>query len=319
MIIQFSQQDFAPRSFVASNSPENTAEQNCDGGRLEIPENIAGGRVAADAVSPGLSLICSEMSFAKDTFFREEYQDRDVLQIAFCLQGNCEWSYGNGARPHQLAPAECSLQCGVMRKCDSFFPRGPYRALSLSLGRERFADVIECLKDVRLLDSGDMIRTRVFAGTPHLRLLIRQLTECPPDYKLRKLFLEGKALELLSVFCSEVIGRKEKKGDVSREDRRCLRQARERIDEQFLLPLTISQIAKECHMSETKLKRGFKNCFGCTVYEYMVEKRMELAHSLLSSGKYKVKDVVWMAGYSNAGHFIKMFRKRYGLTPGEIS
>ncbi|WP_302795332.1 helix-turn-helix domain-containing protein [Cloacibacillus evryensis] len=72
-------------------------------------------------------------------------------------------------------------------------------------------------------------------------------------------------------------------------------------------------------MSETKLKRGFKNCFGCTVYEYMVEKRMELAHSLLSSGKYKVKDVVWMAGYSNAGHFIKMFRKRYGLTPGEIS
>ena len=59
MIIQFSQQDFAPRSFVAFNSPENTAEQNCDGGRLEIPENIAGGRVAADAVSPGLSLICS--------------------------------------------------------------------------------------------------------------------------------------------------------------------------------------------------------------------------------------------------------------------
>ena len=81
MIIQFSQQDFAPRSFVASNSPENTAEQNCDGGRLEIPENIAGGRVAADAVSPGLSLICSEMSFAKDTFFREEYQDLSLIHI----------------------------------------------------------------------------------------------------------------------------------------------------------------------------------------------------------------------------------------------
>ncbi|MFR5880661.1 MAG: helix-turn-helix domain-containing protein [Cloacibacillus evryensis] len=156
-----------------------------------------------------------------------------------------------------------------------------------------------------------MIRTRVFAGTPHLRLLIRQLTGVP-DYKLRKLFLEGKALELLSVFCSEVIGRKEKKGDVSREDRRCLRQARERIDEQFLLPLTISQIAKECHMSETKLKRGFKNCFGCTVYEYMVEKRMELAQPAFGR-KYKVKDVVWMAGYSNAGHFIKMFRKNTAL------
>lgn len=45
---------------------------------------------------------------------------------------------------------------------------------------------------------------------------------------------------------------------------------------------------------------------------------MEMAYRLLQSGKYKVKDVVWMVGYTNASHFIDAFKKRYGVTPGEI-
>lgn len=94
--------------------------------------------------------------------------------------------------------------------------------------------------------------------------------------------------------------------------------AREIIDNHFLHPLTIAQIAEQCYLSETKLKQGFKACFNCTVYEYIVEKRMEMAHRLLQSGKYKVKDVVWMVGYTNASHFIDAFKKRYGITPGEV-
>ena len=94
--------------------------------------------------------------------------------------------------------------------------------------------------------------------------------------------------------------------------------ARELIDNRFLHPLTIAQIAEQCFLSETKLKQGFKSCFNCTIYEYIVEKRMELAYRLLHNEKYKVKDVAWMVGYSNASHFIDAFKKRYGIKPGEI-
>ena len=130
--------------------------------------------------------------------------------------------------------------------------------------------------------------------------------------------MEGKVLELLSLFCDEVVGKQSGDKEISREDHRCLQNAREMIDHHFLHPLTIQQIAQECFLSETKLKQGFKTCFNCTVYEYIVEKRMEMAYRLLQSGKYKVKDVVWMVGYTNASHFIDAFKKRYGVTPGEI-
>ena len=36
---------------------------------------------------------------------------------------------------------------------------------------------------------------------------------------------------------------------------------------------------------------------------------MEMAYRLLQSGKYKVKDVVWMVGYTNASHFIDALKK----------
>lgn len=42
---------------------------------------------------------------------------------------------------------------------------------------------------------------------------------------------------------------------------------------------------------------------------------MEMAHRLLQSGKYKVKDVVWMVGYTNASHFIDAFKKDMALRP----
>ena len=154
--------------------------------------------------------------------------------------------------------------------------------------------------------------------TPEIRLVLQQLLDCPPERKLRKLYLEGKVLELLSLFCDEAIGKQKNTKDISREDYRCLMKAREIIDNHFLHPLTIAQIAEQCFLSETKLKQGFKICFNCTVYEYIVEKRMEMAYRLLQSGKYKVKDVVWMVGYTNASHFIDAFKKRYGVTPGEI-
>ena len=162
------------------------------------------------------------------------------------------------------------------------------------------------------------ICSHVFPTTSEIRLVLQHLIDCPPERKLRKIYLEGKVMELLSLFCDEVVGKQNKDKEISREDYRCLQKAREMIDHKFLHPLTIQQIARECFLSETKLKQGFKTCFNCTVYEYIVEKRMEMAYRLLRKEKYMEKDDVLIVVYSNTSHFIEAFKKRYGITPGEI-
>ncbi len=319
MLLQWSSPEYMPNSFLVSGASEPIGRKQA-GNCLDLTKQVADGLVNMQELSRGLLLVQSEMSFKKETELCEEYPERRIFQLSFCMNGICEWNYREGGGEcYQLSPTQCSLQCGTLSKCVSHFSsEQPYRTLSILLEQERFSPLIEDLQAAHLIRQDNKICTHVFSTRPEIRLVLQQLLNCPPERRLRKLYLEGKVLELVSLFCDEVIGAQKNNKDISREDYHCLEKAREMIDSQFLHPLTISQIAEQCFLSETKLKQGFKTCFHCTVYEYIVEKRMEMAYRLLQSGKYKVKDVVWMVGYTNASHFIDAFKKRYGVTPGGL-
>lgn len=319
MLLQWSSPEYMPHSFQVSGLSGIIGHKQT-GNCFDLTKQVADGLVNMQELSKGLFLVQSEMAFKKETELREEYPERKVFQLSFCMNGICEWNYReSGSECYQLSPTQCSLQCGTFSQCVSHFSaENPYRTLSISLEQERFSPLMEDLEAMHLVRQDNKICTHVFSTSPGIRFVLQQLLDCPPERKLRKLYLEGKVLELVSLFCDEVVGTQKNDKGISREDYRCLMKAREIIDNHFLHPLTIAQIAEQCFLSETKLKQGFKICFNCTVYEYIVEKRMEMACRLLQSGKYKVKDVVWMVGYSNTSHFIDVFRKRYGVTPGEI-
>lgn len=319
MRLQWAEQ-YMPHFFQVSGVSDRSGGFLQKGNCVDLTEQVAEGLVDMKELSAGLFLVQSEMAFKRETELCEAYPERNIFQLSFCLNGICEWNYRERrGGPYKLAPTQCSLQCGTLSSCTSYYrPEQPYRTLSISLEQERFPALAGDLEAAHLLRQDKKICTQVFSTTPEIRLVLQQLLDCPPDRRLRRLYLEGKVFELISLFCDEVVGRKNSDKELSKEDYRCLHKAREIIDGHFLHPLTISQLAKQCFISETKLKQGFKLCFGCTVYEYIIEKRMEMAHHLLQSKKYKVKDVAWLVGYSNVSHFIDAFKKRYGITPGEL-
>ena len=137
---------------------------------------------------------------------------------------------------------------------------------------------------------------------------------------MRNLYLEGKALELTSLFLEEALRDREapRHPSLSAEDCKALAEARLVIERNYAHPLTISQLARDVFLNECKLKRGFKLCFGMTVHEYVVACRMEAARRLIERDGFKVKDAAWMVGYANASHFIAAFQKRFGVTPGSL-
>lgn len=318
MHLQWAAPEYTPHSLLVSGASDTIAYKpgdNC----FDLTKQVADGFVDMQELSKGLYLVQSEMSFKQETELCEEYTSRHVFQLSFCMSGVCDWNYRERPDQHyQLAPMQCSLQYGAVSQCVSHFgAKQPYRTLSISLQQERFAALAEELHAAHIIQQDHTIATHIFPTTPQIRLILQQLSACPPEQRLRSLYLEGKVLELVALFCDEVIGKKSAQ-HISKTEHQCLLHAQEYIDQHFLHSLTIAQIAKQCFLSETKLKQGFKSCFHCTVYEYIVEKRMELAYRLLQSGKYQVKDVVWMTGYSNESHFIATFKKRYGITPGKL-
>ena len=84
-------------------------------------------------------------------------------------------------------------------------------------------------------------------------------------------------------------------------------------------PPTISNLSRTAAMSPTKLKKDFKALYGLPVYEYYQKNRMMRAKQLLLEGRYAIKEVGMMVGYTNLGHFAASFKKEFGILPSEMN
>ncbi len=84
-------------------------------------------------------------------------------------------------------------------------------------------------------------------------------------------------------------------------------------------PPTIDELSRISAMSPTKLKNDFKSLYGLPIYEYYQKNRMIKAKALLMLGKYSIKEVGIMVGYSNLSHFANTFKKEYGHLPSELA
>lgn len=78
------------------------------------------------------------------------------------------------------------------------------------------------------------------------------------------------------------------------------------------------QLAREFALSESTLKRHFKAVYGKTMYDYYLEKKMELAKWLLQERKISVSETAYRLGYEKVSAFICMFKKYHKVLPGSF-
>ena len=102
---------------------------------------------------------------------------------------------------------------------------------------------------------------------------------------------------------------------VDEENVRKIRKAKEIVLERMTDPPSLENLAVEIGLSLKKLKEGFKELYGDTIYAYLLDHKMEEARRMLNSQKYNVNEVGLKLGYSTASHFIAAFKKKYGTTP----
>lgn len=93
-----------------------------------------------------------------------------------------------------------------------------------------------------------------------------------------------------------------------------LRQVMSYMEDHLHEPLTIGDLAAYMHLSAAYFSRQFKTCVGVTPMEHLTRLRLEKACQLLVSG-LSVTETAMEVGISNVGHFIRVFKKRYGATP----
>jgi AraC-like DNA-binding protein len=94
---------------------------------------------------------------------------------------------------------------------------------------------------------------------------------------------------------------------------------RKQISSSFPEKLKIEKLARDNGISVRKLQNLFKQIFGITISQFMLNDRMRKAKEMLDSGTYTVSEVGYFLGYTNLSHFTQAFKKKFQVNPKKYS
>jgi len=152
--------------------------------------------------------------------------------------------------------------------------------------------------------------------TPSEILILNQIFKDTMQSSLHELYLKGKIYELLSLYFNKNEGDATGCPFLEDEDNvEKIKKAKQIVINNMADPPSLQQIADEIILSVPKLKEGFKHIYGDTVFNFLLDYKLEYARRLLLSKKHNISEISMQIGYSTASHFISAFKKKYGTTP----
>ncbi|WP_437917718.1 helix-turn-helix transcriptional regulator [Sphingobacterium sp. LRF_L2] len=157
-------------------------------------------------------------------------------------------------------------------------------------------------------------------ATYEMQHTIAELVESKKTGEIRRLHTESRVVELL-MYQFEQYNDKMQQHDAplfNEEDIARLEHARQILEQRLANPPTQKELAMEVLMSESKLRKDFKEYFSVTIHDYLTRVRMEKARSYLLEEKMSVYEVALLTGFGHQNNFSSAFKKYYGVSPGEL-
>ena len=153
--------------------------------------------------------------------------------------------------------------------------------------------------------------------SPSMAIVLSQLFHYNLNPSIKNLYYKGKAYELLSLFFnrSEDPNAEQCPFLIDEENVLKIKKAKEIMIANMAEPPRLEALAEQVGLSLKKLKMGFKQIYGDTVFGFLFDYKMDYARQLLDSGSYNVNEVGLKIGYSTGSHFIAAFKKKFGTTP----
>ena len=247
--------------------------------------------------------------------------DKNHIQFHFCLKGSCKFLFNNSSysfpvengssimlyNPQQELPINASLNSGSL-------------VLSVLISIKKFHGLFSKQADQISFLNQENIGNKFYKEKkmgPMISVVLNQMMQQSLHESTYKLYLRAKVFELMSLYFN-----KDKEMDIEQcpflvDDKNIkkIRLAKDIIISRMIEPPTLNELANEVEISLKKLKQGFKQVYGASVYVFLLDYKMQVSKRLLSSGNYNVNEVALRVGYSTATHFINAFKKKFGTTP----
>ena len=283
-------------------------------------ENVAKGSFAETFLDNGFYILTSQ----NNTNFIETVErdiDSSFIQFHFCIKGSCNFIFNEGRYKLGINEEHSLLLYNPQRNLPINLEINPNSWLvSILISIQKFhglfskeADYITFLsddnKDKKYYKDGDI--------SPSMAIVLNQLINYNLNPSIKNLYFRGKAYELLSLYFNrnEDANVEQCPFLVDEANVIKIRRAKDIVISRMAEPPSLNELSDEIGLNLKKLKEGFKQIYGDSVFSFLFDYKMEIARKLLESGEHNVNEVGLKVGYSTSSHFISAFKKKYGTTP----
>lgn len=255
------------------------------------------------------------------------FQDTTHVSMHFQIAGRSNATISGFLRDQPMQARQFNILNCIDPISSFIFPKQQnYEYLCVGLKMSFFNDVLEeCgiaqtdllsknteTKSFTLFDSAGMTN---YNQASILKLLLNP----PVADNLKGSYMKSKVKELLIISLDSYLSRNFpashaiNKGDIDK-----LNAVKDYLSANYLSDLTLESICRSFLLNEFKLKKGFKQLFGYTVFGYIHELRMHHAHCLLTNKESMIGEIAAVVGYTSDSSFIRAFRCFFGYSPGKV-
>ena len=225
---------------------------------------------------------------------------------------------------HRWPPSPVAFEVDFGNPVRFRFHRRPdRRQLQIRSTEVRLLLIVSSDACERLLGSGlDLADGEVFFMPTELRTIALAIRDCELPEASATPYRLAKSIELL---CEVLSAKRECRltassgpASLSQLDMHRIAAARQIIDEQWTEKLTLDRIARRCGLNRSKLSRGFREIYRCTVSEALAERRLSEASRQLIATDLPVSLIGYRSGYLNNASFTRAFGRRFGQSPTDF-
>lgn len=247
--------------------------------------------------------------------------DQQIIQFHFCVKGKIKFNFNQGNYALHTEEDQSLLLYNPMKALPinlEIYPNSWFVSVLVSVKKlhtmfSSQANYIDLLmeenRDKKYYKDGEI--------TPATAVVLSQMLNFNLHSSVKNIYLKGKAYELIGLYFNqpEEANVEQCPFLIDEDNVRKIKLAKEIIIQRMVDPPSLNELADEVGLSLKKLKEGFKEIYGETVYAFLLDYKMNYARKLLERGQKNVNEIGLSVGYSTASHFIAAFKKKFGTTP----
>lgn len=89
------------------------------------------------------------------------------------------------------------------------------------------------------------------------------------------------------------------------------------LNQSWSTPLRVDDLARRVGLGTSRLEHLFKEHARISIRDFVHERRLAAAATLLRTTEERVSVISFQVGYSHVSNFNHAFKRRYGVTPRE--